>query len=385
MNNIFDIFLKFFTLGFISFGGPMAHIGYFRKTFVEKLNWLDDSSYSKILALSQFLPGPSSSQVGFAIGLKKGGLLGAFAAFIAFTAPSFIILYILAILNINELENSFIGGIIIGLKLFAVVIVTDATISMFKSFCKDRITIAIFAFCAVLLLLLPFSYTQILVIALGAFLGKLFIKNKNDQSEQKIEKTNKIPLFIFIVLLFSLPFLASLNDELKIFSIFYEAGSLVFGGGHVVLPLLENNLLSLVSKDEFLLGYSFAQAIPGPMFTIATYLGASALEQNALTGSLLATSAIFLPGFLLILAFYKSFESYSKRPKILSAIAGVNASVVALLFAVLISTVAPSAIYSFWDVLLALFGLVLLRVFKLSILYTILIFVITGIVENLLF
>jgi len=382
MKNLFDIFLKFFTLGFISFGGPMAHIGYFRKTFVEKLNWLDESSYSKLLALSQFLPGPSSSQVGFAIGLKRGGIFGAFIAFLAFTTPSFILLYILAILNINEVENSFVSGIITGLKLFAVVIVADATISMFQSFCKDKITMAIFALSAILLLILPFTYTQIFVLILAAILGKIFIKNKSEKVEENPSKTKKLPLLIFIVLFFTLPFLASYNEEVKLFAIFYEAGSLVFGGGHVVLPLLENNLLSLVSKDEFLLGYSFAQAVPGPMFTIATFLGVNALEQNALIGALLATSAIFLPGFLLILAFYKSFESYSKQANILNAISGVNASVVALLFTVLISTVAPSAIYSFGDVLLTITGLVFIRLAKVSILYTILIFILIGIFKS---
>lgn len=383
MGNIFDIFIKFFTLGLFSFGGPMAHIGYFRKRFVEELNWLDDNSYSKILALSQFLPGPSSSQVGFTIGLKRGGLLGATTAFVAFTFPSFIVLYLLATFSLTNDKDSLIYGAIIGLKLFAVVIVTDATLSMFKSFCKDRITISIFLVATLVLIIFSSSLTQIAVLLIAAFAGKLLIKNEKEiEKLEENKKTKKLPLFIFIFLLVVLPFFTSDNLKLQLFSSFYEVGSLVFGGGHVVLPLLEQNLESLVSKDDFLLAYSLAQAVPGPMFTIASYLGADILEESPFVGALITTLAIFLPGFLLILSFYESFENYSKKESIKSAISGVNAAVVALLFATLALSVAPSAIYGIFDFILVAIGLVLIRLVKLSIFYVILLFIVVGILKQ---
>ena len=383
MKNYIDIFIKFFTLGLFSFGGPMAHIGYFRKTFVEKLNWLDDSSYSRILALSQFLPGPSSSQVGFAIGLKKGGLIGAITAFVAFTFPSFILLYSIATFDLSSSQNSSIEALIIGLKLFAVVIVSDAIISMFKSFCKDKITIAIFIVSTLLLISFSFVYMQILVLVLAGIIGYFFVKERTNKEESTTTiKSKKFPLFIFFALLFILPLIASSNIELKIFSSFYEAGSLVFGGGHVVLPLLQDTLGSLVSKDDFILSYSLAQAVPGPMFTIASYLGATITQEQAFAGALIATLAIFLPGFLLILAFYDSFESLSKKQSIKKALIGINAGVVALLFAVLINTVFPSAVYSIFDFLAVLIGLFILRVYKTNIFFLILGFILFGFVKT---
>lgn len=383
MKNIFEIFYRFFTLGLISFGGPMAHIGYFRNTFVKQLQWIDETTYSKLLALSNFLPGPSSSQVGFTIGLKRGGVLGAITAFVAFTLPSFILLYFIATFTLTDNENSIIQGAILGLKLFAVVIVADATLSMFKNFCKDKTTIAIFAFASLLLIIFPSAYIQILVLILCAILGKIFIKNAQEEEKVEIKKTKKIPLLIFLFLLFIFPLFINEQIELKLFQAFYEVGSLVFGGGHVVLPLLEQNLASYVSKEEFLVAYSLAQAVPGPMFTIASYLGADILKQSAFLGALITTIAIFLPGFLLILAFYESFESYSKKASVRSILAGVNAAVVGLLFSVLLVSVAPSAIYSIFDVILVLAGLYVIRNYKISILYTILFFIVLGILKSI--
>lgn len=382
MKNIFEIFYRFFILGLISFGGPMAHIAYFRKTFVEKLKWLDEKEYSKILALSHFLPGPSSSQVGFTIGLKKGGFLGALCAFLAFTFPSFLLLYLLSSFELTNTQNIFISGSILGLKLFAVVIISDAFLSMFKSFCKNGITIFLFALSSLLLILFSSSFMQIFVLILCAILGKIFIKNENKKDKIKISKTSKLPLFIFIFLLLAPSFFVNDNIYLQIFSSFYEVGSLVFGGGHVVLPLLEQNLNLLLEKEDFLLAYSFAQAVPGPMFTIASYLGADILKQSAFLGALIATLAIFLPGFLLILSFYKSYESYLNKAGIQSAISGVNAAVVAFLFTVLISTVAPSAIYSFSDFIFVALALFLLRKYKLSIFYLIILFILLGILKQ---
>lgn len=382
MKNIFDIFIKFFSLGLISFGGPMAHIAYFQKRFVEQLKWLDEQSYSKLLALSQFLPGPSSSQVGFAIGLKRGGLIGAITAFIAFTFPSFIILYVLATFSLGEAQNSFIAGIILGLKLFAVVIVSDASITMFKSFCKDKITIGIFTLATILLIFISSAFIQIAVLILSAILGRVFIKTKQEEEIKESKKTKKLPLLIFFVLLLTLPFLANESLELKLISSFYEVGSLVFGGGHVVLPLLEENLNTLVSKDNFLLAYSLAQAVPGPMFTIASYLGADIMNESAFYGALIATVSIFLPGFLLILAFSESFESYSKKKTVLSALAGINAAVVGLLVSVLIVSIGPNAVHSLFDLIIVISGLILIRSIKLPILVTILIFIVIGLIKS---
>lgn len=382
MKNYIDIFIKFFTLGLFSFGGPMAHIGYFRKTFVEKLNWLDDSSYSRILVLSQFLPGPSSSQVGFTIGLKKGGLIGAITAFVAFTFPSFILLYFIATFDLSSSQNSSIEALIIGLKLFAVVIVSDAIISMFKSFCKDKITISIFAISTLLLINFSFAYMQVLVLVLAGVVAYFFVKEEKSEEKSTTIKSKKLPLFIFFALLLVLPFLASTSTELKIFSSFYEAGSLVFGGGHVVLPLLQETLGELISKDDFILSYSLAQAVPGPMFTIASYLGATITQEQAFMGALIATLAIFLPGFLLILAFYESFESLSTKKSIKKALVGVNSGVVALLFAVLINTVFPSAVYSIFDFLAVLIGLFILRVYKTNIFFLILGFILFCFVKT---
>lgn len=382
MTNLFEIFYKFLLLGFISFGGPMAHLGYFRKTFVEKLRWLDEATYAKLVALSQFLPGPSSSQVGFSIGLKRGGLIGGIVAFVAFTFPSFFILYLLATFNISQSDNSIINGIIAGLKLFAVVIVADAALGMFKSFCKDKVSIVIFISATFILLFFNSVFIQTFVLIGAALLGGILIKNKPDTELLEPKKIKLFPFILFLILLFTLPFLSFYSDIIKIFSAFYEAGSLVFGGGHVVLPLLEQSLGNMITDENFLLGYSLAQAVPGPMFTIASFLGADILHSSPFFGALLSTIAIFLPGFLLILSFWDSFESYTKKDKVLNAIAGVNAAVVGLLTAVLINTVIPSGIHSYLDFALAAFGLYVLRKFKIPVLYMITVFILIGIAFN---
>ncbi|MDB2405389.1 chromate efflux transporter [Arcobacteraceae bacterium] len=381
---IFEIFYRFLLLGLVSFGGPMAHIAYFRDTFVVKLKWLDEISYSKLVALSQFLPGPSSSQVGFAIGLKRAGLSGALAAFLGFTIPSFFILYFLAIFDISQNQSGWIFGVVVGLKLFAVVIVADATIGMFKSFCKSKATVFIFVFSTLVLLFFSTIYTQIFVLIVSAFLGNLFIKNDIKDEQKELKKTKLVPFSIFFILLVTLPFLSNINDELKLFSSFYEAGSLVFGGGHVVLPLLQETLGTMVSDDSFLVGYSLAQGVPGPMFTIASYLGADIFTSSPLLGAILATIAIFLPGFLLILSFYNSFESYTSKGKIINAISGVNAAVVGMLFAVLCNLVFPSAVHSLYDLIFVIMGFVLLKRFKTPIWILLFLFIMFGVVKNLI-
>ena len=373
MLNQLEIFYRFLLLGFVSFGGPVAHIAYFRKAFVDKLKWLDDESYSKIVALSQFLPGPSSSQVGFTIGLKRGGVLGAILAFIGFTLPSFLMLYFLYIYGIFQSENEYIKAVIYALKLFAVVVVLDAILGMFKTFCKDRITIFIFAFSSILLVFFSSFFNQIVVLILSGIIGFMFIKSESKIS-QKIKLPNLYILFLFLALLFLAFAFEYKNELLNLFFDFYKSGSLVFGGGHVVLPLLQENLETKVSNDSFLIAYSLAQTVPGPMFTIATYLGADILKESPILGAVTATIGIFLGGFLLILCFYKSFESFSKNEKLSRIIKAINASVVALLFATLINTIIPNSVYNLFDGILVLIGFVLIRFLKLNIFYIILIF-----------
>ncbi|MEZ4694315.1 MAG: chromate efflux transporter [Aliarcobacter sp.] len=382
MLNQLEIFYRFLLLGFVSFGGPVAHIAYFRKAFVDRLKWLDDESYSKIVALSQFLPGPSSSQVGFTIGLKRGGVLGAILAFIGFTLPSFLMLYFLYVFGIFQSENEYIKALICALKLFAVVVVLDAILGMFKTFCKDKITILIFAFSSVLLVFFSSFFNQIIVLVLSGIIGFIFIKSESKIS-QKIKLPNLYILFLFLALLFLAFTFEYKNELLNLFFDFYKSGSLVFGGGHVVLPLLQENLETKVSNDSFLIAYSLAQTVPGPMFTIATYLGADILKESPILGAIIATIGIFLGGFLLILSFYKSFESFSKNEKLSRIIKAINASVVALLFATLINTIIPNSVYNLFDGLLVLIGFVLIRFLKLNIFYIILIFNLVFLIKSM--
>lgn len=381
MSNLIDIFYRFFILGLVSFGGPIAHIAYFKKTFVDKLKWFDDESYSKIVALSQFLPGPSSSQVGFTIGLKRGGIFGGVLAFIAFTLPSFLFLYFLWYFGVFQNDNSYINSVIYALKIFAVVIVLDATFGMFKSFCKDKNTIAIFIFASILLILFSSIFNQIFVLILCAILGFLFIKTEN-KNREKIILPNFLILGIFLVLLFLAFSFEFKNELINLFFDFYKSGSLVFGGGHVVLPLLQESLGNQVFDDTFLIAYSLAQTVSGPMFTIATYLGADIIKDSPFVGALVATFGIFLGGFLLILAFYKSFDSFSKNDKLSRIITAINSGVVALLFATLVNTIVPAAIYSVFDVVLVIIGFVLIRYFKINIFYIILGFILIYLIKS---
>lgn len=376
MKNYFGIFWRFLFLGCTSFGGPMAHFGYFKNMFVDRLKWLSGDEYVRIVTLSQFLPGPSSSQTGFCIGLRKGGLMGACLAFIGFTFPSFLILYFLATLHIFGTENKLIFGIISGLKLFAVVVVADATCSMFKSFCKDKLTVFIFVLCCLILFLLQSASSQILVIILAGLIGSKFAKFDIINEANNTKKPNLYLFLLFIIVLLFTIFYTSQSDIINIFNAFYRMGSLVFGGGHVILPLIAKN--ELIDKDSFLIGYAFAQAVPGPMFTIASYLGAVNIEQSPLFGALSATAGIFLPGFLLILTFEKSFESYAKKPLVAKALVGVNASVVAILFVAFCNPIFISGVLNIFDLIMAIIGLILLRKYRISIFILIVVFALYG-------
>ncbi|KFI09218.1 chromate efflux transporter [Vibrio coralliilyticus] len=373
-----SIFKTFFWLGWISFGGPAAHIGYFRNTFVEKLKWLDDKEYAQIVALSQFLPGPGSSQVGFALGYKHGGLPGACMAFLGFTLPSVLIMLALAVLSSQLTETSLFQNIVHGLKLLAVVVVADATWGMYKNFCKERLSVTLCLITAISLLVFPGIATQMLVLVIAALVGMKYLGSQEQGPQTRFEPS-VFPLVLFVVLIVGLPFVAQSLPALELFSDFFQAGSLVFGGGHVVLPLLQNIVGDQLSQDAFLTGYAAAQAVPGPMFTFATYIGYELLPQAPIAGALIATLGVFLPGFLLLLGVLKNWQSLAKMPKVSGAVNGVNAAVVGLLVAALYQPVFTSAVMSPIDISFVLIGFYLLKQLKLPIVWMVIFFMAAGI------
>ncbi|WP_038175001.1 chromate efflux transporter [Vibrio pacinii] len=376
-----SIFKTFFWLGWISFGGPAAHIGYFRHTFVEKLKWLDDQEYGQIVSLSQFLPGPGSSQVGFALGYKRGGLGGACMAFLGFTLPSIVIMLALAVLSSQLTDTNAFHNVVHGLKLLAVVVVADAAWGMYKNFCQQRLSASICVFTAIALLLIPSIATQITVLIIAALIGVQWLGN-SDHRDCAPFKPSVLPLAIFLGLLLGLPIAVQVIPQLGLFNDFFQAGSLVFGGGHVVLPLLQNIVGDQLSQDAFLTGYAAAQAVPGPMFTFATYIGYQLLPNAPILGAITATLAVFLPGFLLLLGVLKNWQSLAQNPKVSGAVNGVNAAVVGLLIAALYQPVFVSAVFKTTDIALVLFGFYLLKQHKLPIIWMVACFIFAGLLKG---
>jgi chromate transporter len=334
-NKFLEILIVSTKLGLTSFGGPVAHLGYFHEEYVRKRRWLDEQVYANLVALCQFLPGPASSQVGIGIGVLRGGFLGGILAFIGFTLPSVIALILFALI----LQGMDIGhsGWIHGLKLVAVAVVAHAIIGMAQKLTPDlsRKTIALFALIGTLLWQTVF--TQVAIILLAAGIGFFIYKEQKADSSPKIQfpisrKFAYVCLGLFFGLLVLLPVFRELSASswVAMFDSFYRSGSLVFGGGHVVLPLLEREFVpsGWLSKEAFLAGYGAAQAVPGPLFTFAAYIGAVA---NGWAGGLLATFAIFLPAFLLVLGTLPFWNSLSHNPKIKGALMAVNAAVVGIL------------------------------------------------------
>ncbi|CAH9065420.1 putative chromate transport protein [Pseudoalteromonas holothuriae] len=353
-----SIFYQFFLLGCTSFGGPAAHLGIFKKHFVDNLGWLPNERYGAMISLSQILPGPGSSQVGFAIGLERAGILGGIAAFIGFTLPSFLLMLMLA-MTASELPEP-IENIIVGLKLFAVVVVADAIFSMAKSFCKTTPLKVITFISTLALLLLPSLHTQLwllVIVAVVAYFYR-FSPIVDDKNNSPIMLNWSVLGLFFAV--FALTFFGLPNN---LFAQFYQAGALVFGGGHVVLPLLQNGVSGL-SQESFLTAYAAAQAVPGPMFSIASFLGAEVGGEHAFASSLLATVAIFLPGLLLMWACHHSWQSLSSLPKFASISAALNAAVVGLLAAAFYNPIWQSAVYSLWHIALVIGGFILLKYAK---------------------
>ncbi len=380
---MWELFWRFLALGCISFGGPVAHLGYFRTAFVDRLKWLDEASYGRLVALSQFLPGPSSSQVGFAIGYQRAGVAGGVAVFLGFTLPSFVLLYLLAIAGSAVTDTVYFGGFVKGLKLLAVVVVADAVLGMYATFCRRRLAGALCILTASVLLVVPSMATQFAVLAAGALAGWRFLRAPEAPPGGRL-RFSWLPLTLFFLLLIALPFLASLSTDLDLFSRFYQAGSLVFGGGHVVLPLLQQTVGDALPIDRFLLGYAAAQAIPGPMFAMSAFLGASMSPDHALAGALIAVLGIFLPGFLLILSFHDTWETLARKPGAAGAVAGVNASVVGLLLAALYQPVFVNAVFTPLDLALAVIGFFLLRALRLPILALVAFFAAAGMLAAVL-
>ncbi|MBH1965802.1 MAG: chromate efflux transporter [Comamonadaceae bacterium] len=363
-----EVFLAFLKLGLTSFGGPIAHLGYFRTEFVERRAWLDDKSYSDLVALCQFLPGPASSQVGMALGLGRAGWSGALGAWLGFTLPSAIVLILFG-LGVAQWAGLVQSGAIHGLKVVAVAIVAQAVWGMSKSLCPDRSRAGIAIVAALLMLAAPSTLSQVGAIVAGAIAGRWFLRlgpfpGAEHHSYGISKRVGALMLLLFGLLLVVLPVLAAMARQptLTIISSFYQAGALVFGGGHVVLPLLQTSVVpnGLVTNDAFLAGYGAAQAVPGPLFTFAAYLGAVMTEPfSGWLGGLTLLVVIFIPAFLIVAGTLPFWETLRQRDGVQRAMAGINAAVVGVLAAALYDPVWTSAIHSRADFGLALaaFGL----------------------------
>lgn len=346
--SLLEILIVSTRLGFTSFGGPIAHLGYFHEEYIRRRKWMDEKSYADLVALCQFLPGPASSQVGIGIGVMRAGVLGGIVSFLGFTLPSVFALIIFAmILQGLDISNA---GWIHGLKIVAVVVVAHAILGMAQKLTPDKQRKAIALFALVVTLLWQTAYTQVGIILLSAWIGYLIFKQKKDDSKREvtIPITHKFAtgcLLLFFGLLILLPIVreATSIHWIAMFDSFYRSGSLVFGGGHVVLPLLEREFVpsGWLSEEAFLAGYGAAQAVPGPLFTFAAYLGA---VMNGWIGGLLATVAIFLPAFLLILGTLPFWDSLRQNPKINGALMGVNAAVVGILISAFYNPIWTSSI-----------------------------------------
>ena len=360
------VFLK---LGLSSFGGPIAHLGYFRDEFVTRRRWLDEQAYADLVALCQFLPGPASSQVGFSIGLMRAGYAGALAAWTGFTLPSAIVLLLFAY-GVGSLGGPVGSGLLHGLKLVAVAIVAQAVWGMARSLCPDRTRASIAAVAALIILFSTASVAQIAAILLGAVAGLILCREAPPAAAGHISMpvsraVGIAALTAFAVLLVSVLLLSGRlsSQGFDLFAAFYRSGALVFGGGHVVLPLLREAFVApgWIGDDAFLAGYGAAQAVPGPLFTFATYLGAAVKpEPHGLAGAAIGLFGIFLPGLLILIGTLPFWDAFRSRAGAQAAMRGVNAAVVGLLGAALYSPVWTSSVKTPGDFGVALVCFVLL-------------------------
>jgi chromate transporter len=362
-----EVLLTFLKLGVTSFGGPVAHIGYFRDEIVVRRRWVDDAAYTDLVALCQFLPGPASSQVGFSLGLIRAGYRGALAAWIGFTLPSALLMTAFAY-GAGALRGTLGTGLVHGLKLVAVAIVAQAVWGMARTLCPDRERATIAGIAAIIILFSTSSVAQIAVIVMGGLAGLWLCRAEAATTVESLvipvsRSVGVAALIAFFLLLLTLPILGALSPSLQLFDAFYRSGALVFGGGHVVLPLLRNAFVGpgWVSEDTFLAGYGAAQAAPGPLFTFAAYLGAvAARPPNGVAGAILGIIAIFLPGMLVLLGTLPFWDVFRRRGSAQASMRGVNAAVVGLLGAALYNPLWTSSINSAADVAIALAGFLLL-------------------------
>ena len=382
-----DILKSFFLLGLTSFGGPIAHIGFFRNTFVKEKKWLDDDTYMEFVSLCNFLPGPSSSQVGMSIGYYFKGVKGALLAWVGFTIPSALILMLFGYFIIS-FDDVIPIGIIQGLKAAVVIIVLQAILGMQKNFLKDFFSYFIALATALVLILFPSSLNQFSCLLISGLLGIYFYRNDR-LLEKSTNKTLNIPLssyvslLVFFLLLFSLPIISSVFEIqlISLANIFFKIGSLVFGGGHVVLPLLQEELVSngLIEKDIFLAGYGASQAIPGPLFTFSSYLGMFlANENHFLLTSVLCLVFIFLPSLLLIIGTLPLWSRIRRINKAIHAFKGVNASVIGLLIAAFYDPIILSSFRGMSDIILILIAFIILFFTKISQWIAVLILIFCG-------
>jgi len=370
-----EVLLAFGKLGVSSFGGPIAHIGYYREEFVVRRRWLDEHAYADLVALCQFLPGPASSQVGFSIGLMRGGYLGGLAAWIAFTLPSAIALLLFAY-GANALKGPIGVGLLHGLKLVAVAIVAQAVWGMARTLAPDRERASIAAIAALIILFSSASVAQMGAIALGGVAGLWFCRAAppiaTDQGHFSVPVSRGVglvALVVFFLLLGGLPLLTAVGHShaVALFDAFYHSGALVFGGGHVVLPLLREATVTpgWVSDDAFLAGYGAAQAVPGPLFTFSAYLGAVMKPSpHGVGGAVVSLIAIFLPGILVLVGTLPFWETFRRHVRAQAIMRGVNAAVVGLLGAAFYNPVWTSSVKAPGDFGLALVGFVLLTVWR---------------------
>lgn len=368
------IFLVFLKLGLTSFGGPVAHLGYFREEFVTRRQWLSERSYADLVALCQFLPGPASSQVGMALGMTRSGVAGAFAAWLGFTLPSAVLLIVFAY-GLGHYADQIAPGILHGLQVVAVAVIAQAVWHMARTLCPDAARMTIMGISAGLILLLPNAWAQIILLGAMGVAGLVLFKSQPQPVIEPLSipvsrRTGILCLGLFAVCLAGLPLLSGLfaSPALQVFDAFYRAGALVFGGGHVVLPLLQAEVVPTgwVSNDAFLAGYGAAQAVPGPLFTFSAFLGASLHgELGGWKGGVLCIIAIFLPSFLLVLGAMPFWETLRRQPQVQAALAGINAAVVGLLLAALYQPAWTSTIRNEADFALALFALIALAAWKL--------------------
>lgn len=371
--SLLEILWVSMRLGLTSFGGPIAHLGYFHEEYVKRKQWIDEQSYADLVALCQFLPGPASSQVGIAIGIARARLIGGVAAWLGFTLPSAVALIVFG-LGIGAFADAADAGWLHGLKIVAVAVVAQAVWGMARSLCPDRerATIAILA--SIVTLTWPSAVGQLSSIAVAGIAGLMIFPGSASSSVSNMRfpvgKTTGIAAWIiFFALLVLLPLFRQMapSHALEVFDSFFRVGSLVFGGGHVVLPLLQAEVVEpgWVTNEQFVAGYGAAQAVPGPLFTFSAYLGTvMGPEPNGWPGALLALVAIFLPSFLLVTGALPFWDLLRSVPVFQSALKGINSAVVGLLLAALYKPVWTSAIYSPADFGLGLVAFALLMFWK---------------------